>query len=85
MNEVFFAAVNAKAALLQEKVLALDDLDTPAGQEKRAKLIARFNTESTAFDPVDPKNTVLQNLQLMGKPSTSPAFAKLTAIAGMGS
>lgn len=84
MNEVFYAAVNAKAALLQEKILSIEDPDSPNGQEKRAALIAKFNSETYAFDPTDPKNTVILNLNLMGRPSNSMAFAKLKKAAGIG-
>ena len=84
MNEVFFAAVNAKAELLQQRIIDIDEIETPEGQEKRQKLIGRFNKEAYAFDPQDPKNTVQQHLSLMGRPSNSPAFAKLKRTAGIG-
>ena len=69
--------------MLQEKILDIADLDTPAGQEARSKVITKFNNEAYAFDPQDPKNTVLQNLQLMGKPSNAAVFEKLKKIAGI--
>jgi hypothetical protein len=84
MNEVIYSAVNAKGALLQQKILEISDIESLDGQESRAKLIAKFNAESYAFDPIDPKTTVLQNLSLMGRPSTSMAFIKLKKIAGIG-
>jgi hypothetical protein len=83
MQEVFFAAVNAKAVLLQEKILDITDLDTPAGQEARIKVIAKFNSEAYAFDPQAPKDTVILNLQLMGRPSNAIVFEKLKKIAGI--
>lgn len=82
MNEVFYAAVNAKGVLLQEKVLEIEDLQSEDGQRKRAALIEKFNAETCAFDPIEPKNIVLQQLNLMGRPSNSIAFAKLKKIAG---
>lgn len=81
MNDVFYAAVNAKAALLQEQILAIVNVESPEGQEARTKLITRFDIEAHVFDPSDPKFIVMQNLNLMGRPSNSPAFAKLKDIA----
>ena len=84
MNEAFFAQINAKASLLQEKIFDIEDLDSAAGKEKREALINRFNNETFAFDPQDPKNIVMQSLSLMGRPSNSSAFAKLKRIAKIG-
>lgn len=83
MNEVFSASVNAKAALLQEKILAIENLELAKGQEEKTNLIAKFNNESYVFDPQEPKLTVLQNLQVMGRPSNAMVFEKLKKVAGM--
>jgi hypothetical protein len=84
MNESFYASINAKAALLQEKILMLEDLDSPTGLVNKNALITRFNNETYFFDPMDPKTIVLKNLELMGQPSTSTAFEKLKRIAKLG-
>ena len=84
MNESFYASINAKASLIQEKIHAIKDLDSPTGLETKNALIKRFNNETYFFDPIDPKNIILQNLQLMGQPSSSPAFEKLKHIAKIG-
>lgn len=81
MNEVFYAAVNAKAALLQERILEIEDLASPEGSARKAQLVEKFNTEGTHFDPIDPRSVITQNLQLMGRPSGTIAFAKLKRIA----
>jgi hypothetical protein len=81
MKESFFASINAKAALLQEKILTIEDLESPTGQATKNALINRFNTETYFFDPIDPKASIHQSLQLIGQPSSSPAFEKLKRIA----
>ncbi len=81
MNEVFYAAVLAKAELVQQKLFEIEGLETPAGQANRTQVIERFNKESFAFDPDDPKNTIRQHLAIMGRPSEAPVFAKLARLA----
>lgn len=80
MQETFYTALNAKAALLQQRILDIEDLTSDDGQDQRKKLIEKFNGEGYAFDPQDPKGTVFQNLQLMGRPSRTPVFEKLKRI-----
>lgn len=77
MDEVFYAAISAKGALLQEKLMGIEDIESPEGQEKKKNLIARFDSEAQVFDPGEPRNKVMQNLNLMGRPSYSAAFPKL--------
>lgn len=83
MHEVFHSVLIAKAVLLQDQILKIDDLEAPEGQEKRAKLIERFNQESYIFNAQDPKQTVYRSLQVMGKPSNSVAFQRLRRVAGI--
>lgn len=82
MNEVFYAAVLAKAELVQQEIFKIPELETPAGQATRTQIIERFNKDTFAFDPNDPKNTIRQHLGIMGRPSEAPVFAKLARIAG---
>ncbi len=82
MNEVFYASVLAKAELIQQKIFEIDDLETPAGQAARIKVIERFNKETFAFNPEDPIKTIMQHLAIMGRPSEAPVFAKIAQIAG---
>lgn len=81
MNDVFYTTVNAKAALLQEKILNIENPKTEKGKEERERLIKLFNEEEYVFDPQDPKTKININLNLLGRPSTGTAFGKLKKIA----
>lgn len=81
LQDAFFSAITAKAALLQERLLAIDDIDNPTGQALRTKTIDRFNAENYAFEPMEPRSAVMHNLQLMGRPTGTPVFEKLKRIA----
>jgi hypothetical protein len=81
MNDLFNATINAKAVLLQEKILAIDLPDSEDGKKEREKLIKQFNDEGYVFEPHEPKMRVGQNLNLLGRPSSSSAFVKLRKIA----
>lgn len=83
MNDLFYATLNAKAVLLQQKMLEIEDVASKEGQEARENLIKKFGTEEYIFDPSEPKQKVLQHLNLLGRPSGSSAFVKLKKIAEM--
>lgn len=80
MNEVFYASLNAKTSIAQQKILDIPNLDSPEGQVERQKIIAGINTESFVFEPDEPKERILRSLQLMGRLSNTVAFEKLKKI-----
>lgn len=83
MREIFYSNLNEKARILQNKILNIKNPEDPESQVLRKKLIDEINTESYVFDPNEPKNRMLQNLQLMGRLSTTVAFEKLKRKAGI--
>lgn len=83
MRETLYASLNAKAEIMQQKIFEIDNLDTIEGQEKRQKLISLMNNESYIFDPNEPKDRLIKNLQIMGKLSNTVAFEKLKKIAAI--
>lgn len=80
MNEVFYANLNAKASIAQQKLFELDISDEK-WQHKKQEIIEYINSETFVFDPNEPKSRVLQSLQLMGRLSNTIAFYKLKKIA----
>jgi hypothetical protein len=81
MNEVFTASINAKAALLQEKIFAIESDKNEEFQSHRQALIDRFNNETYVFNLREPRDRIIKNLQLMGRLSGSVAFDKMRKIA----
>lgn len=82
MQEVFYAAVKAKATIMQEKIFSSEDPEAPISPTKALKWIELINKDENFFDPEDPKRIVRKHLSLMGTPSTSLAFHQLRKTAG---
>lgn len=83
MGEVFYANINAKASIAQQRIFGIDNLSAPEGQTKKQQVIAEINGEKFVFDPEEPKARILQSLQLMGRLSNTVAFEKLKKQAGI--
>jgi len=83
VRETFYVNINAKAEIFQQKVLNIENLNTEEGQRKKMEVIQILNSEISLFDPDEPKNRMIKNLQLMGNLSKSHAFSKLKKKAGM--
>lgn len=83
MREVLYANISAKASIAQSKIFDIENLSSPEGQLKKQKIIAEINAESFVFDPNDPKDRILRNLQLMGKLSNTVAYEKLKKLGGI--
>lgn len=83
MLEIFYANLNAKAAIVQQKLLEIDNPQSAEGQAKKQQLIAAVNSEEFVFEPHEPRGRILSSLQLMGRLSNTIAFEKLKKIAGI--
>ncbi|MDH4319824.1 MAG: hypothetical protein OEV64_15690 [Desulfobulbaceae bacterium] len=82
MNEVFYASLNAKTSIAQQKILDISDISSQEGQAEKKKIIEAINTEDFVFEPNEPKERILRSLQLMGRLSNTVAFEKLKKLAG---
>ena len=83
MNEVFYASLNAKTSIAQQKILDIQNISSPEGQQEKQKIIAAINAEEFVFEPNEPKERVFRSLQLMGRLSNTVAFEKLKKIGGI--
>lgn len=83
MLEIFYANLNAKASIAQQKLLEIDNPLSPEGQAKKQQLIAAINTEDFVFEPNEPRARILSSLQLMGRLSNTIAFEKLKKLGGI--
>lgn len=82
MLEVFYSNLNAKASFAQQKLLEIDALKVPDGLVKRQQIIEAINFEDYVFEPNEPKQRILNNLEFMGRLSNTIAFEKLKKITG---
>jgi len=82
MHEVFYTTINTKARLMQEKIYSIDNLSTPEGQEKLRQVVADINMSKQLFDPDEPKERIVRNLQMMGRLSNTSSFDKLKKFSG---
>lgn len=83
MGEVFYASLTAKASIAQQKIFSIENLSAPEGQDKKQQVITEINSEVFVFEPAEPKERILQSLQLMGRLSNTIAFEKLKKLAGI--
>ena len=83
VREMFYWNIQYKTQVLQQKLFEIDDLESAEGEEKKAILIKRLNSETTEFKAAEPQARVMQNLKLMGQLSNTIAFEKLKKKAGM--
>jgi hypothetical protein len=82
MGEVFYAALDEKSRLLQEKLYDVAEEEPAARQKVMQKLFDKINAETFLFNPSEPMERVLKGLQTMGRLSTTPGFEKLKKIGG---
>lgn len=82
LREVFYTSLNAKAQLVQEKIHSIENLNTPQGQDEAEKVFIEISNGHRAFDPNEPKERIMKNLQMMGKLSNTPSFDKLKHFSG---
>lgn len=81
LREVFYSSLITKSEILQSYLFSLEDNDDYT--QNREALINRVNGESYVFDPSEPKDRMIKNLQLMGRLSSTVAFDKLKKKAGI--
>jgi hypothetical protein len=83
IREIFYTGLNTKARIMQEKIYEVSNLNTPESQEKINIIVQDLNFGSVVFDPDEPKDRMMKNLQMMGKLSNTTAFEKLKQISGI--
>ena len=83
MNEVFYASLNAKTSIAQQKILDIQNISSPEAQLEKQKIIEAINAEEFVFEPKEPKERVFRSLQLKGRLSNTVAFEKLKKIGGI--
>jgi hypothetical protein len=83
LKEIFYSGLNAKAVIMQEKVLSISELESVEGKAERDKIISQINKEFCVFDPSEPRDRIMKSLQLMGRLSNTVAFEKLKSKAGI--
>lgn len=81
LREVFYSNLTAKAQILQNELFKINS--SPSNEEERKRLIDKINQESCVFDPSEPRDRMIRNLQLMGRLSNTIAFEKLKSKAGI--
>lgn len=81
MIDVFYDNIRAKAEITHQKIFSIENLESEAGAREKARILHNINIEDSVFDPFEPKNKVLQNLQLIGRLSNTVAFEKMKKIA----
>ncbi len=82
LREVFYTTINAKAKILQEKIHSIENLESPEGQRKAEQLFIEISNGHRAFDPNEPKERIMRNLQMMGRLSNTSSFDKLKKYSG---
>ena len=82
LREVFYTTINAKAYVLQDKIHSIDNLSSPEGQSKAEQLYHDLSNGQRAFDPHEPKERMMRNLQMMGRLSNTSSFDKLKKYSG---
>lgn len=80
MNDVFQHSLLVKAEILQSKMYDLD-FDSDEFPLQRTKLVESINSSSEIFDPLEPKQRIIQALQIMGRLSGTVGFDKMRTIA----
>lgn len=83
MFEIFYANLNAKASITQQKLIEIENPLSPEGQAKRQQIINTINTEEFVYQPNEPLNRILSSLPLMGRLSNTIAFEKLKKLGGI--
>lgn len=83
MLDVFNSGLVAKAEIIQELLLKIENPSSDEGQKKRQDIINHACSESYNFDPDDPKTRIFRGMQLMGRLSNTVAFEKLKKISGV--
>lgn len=83
MMSIFDENLKAKAAIAQQLVISLESSDSDDDKKKRSDLIRKIESEIYTFEPGEPQNRILHNLQLMGRLSNTIAFEKLKKAAGI--
>lgn len=82
MRSIFMASLTSKCAVAQERLCSLDPND-PDYVRKRNEIIGLVETDSYFFNPADPIDRVVKNIQVMGRLTHTPGFRRLKKIAGM--
>lgn len=82
MRRIFMPGLEAKGAAIQSLLCGLDPLD-PDYPNKRSAIINTSGSESYVFDPQEPKDRIVRSIQIMGRLTQNPGFAKLKKIAKM--
>lgn len=76
MHNIFTANLQAKAEILQQKILSID-YNNPAWEKERAEIIEFGDKESYTFSPNEPKTRINKSMELMGTLTNTIAFEKL--------
>jgi hypothetical protein len=82
MGDVFYAALDEKSRLLQQKLYDVLEVEPTARRAEMKVLYDKINENTFIFSPDEPMDRVLKSLQTMGRLSTTPGFEKLKRIGG---
>ena len=82
LREVFYTSINAKAQLTQEKIHSIENLSSPEGQQKADIIFDEICNGHRLFEPNEPKDRMMRNLQMMGRLSNTSSFDKLKKYSG---
>lgn len=82
MRKIFMSGLEGKAAAVQTLLCSLDSRSEEC-QEERQIIINTSGQESYVFDPQEPKERIIKNIQVMGRLSQTGGFLKIKYIAGM--
>ncbi|CDT34653.1 hypothetical protein VCR14J2_300173 [Vibrio coralliirubri] len=82
LREVFYTSINAKAQVLQERIHSIENLSSPEGQQLAEQIHHDVNNGHRVFDPNEPKDRIMRNLQMMGRLSNTSSFDKLKKYSG---
>jgi hypothetical protein len=82
LREVHYTTINTKARLMQERIYGLDNLASVEGQAKANQIFMEISQGNYGFDPDEPKNRIMKNLQMMGRLSNTSSFNKLKKYGG---
>lgn len=77
MKDIFYTSANRKASLMQEKIFAIENINSIEGKNERNKIVDWINTETIEFTPIDPIQRVRQSVDQMGTLTNTLVFQKL--------
>lgn len=80
---LFDSGLQAKAAIAQQKIFAIDNLSSAEGQKKKQEVLNDIHSDTYTFQPHEPQRRIEKSLRSMGHLSNTVAFEKLKKHAGM--